>query len=280
MELSALISTLKNEYKGKGEEFFSFTDLIGELLLSLEIDPKNIFINPSLQLEPKTVKELIRRFNRALSGEPLQYVTGKAYFCNEEYFVGEGVLIPRDDSTVLVEKARDYLPKDGRFLDLCTGSGCLAVSLLSMRRDVCGTGVDISDKALSYAKKNALHNGVSERLTLIMGDIRQKKSLPKVNMIISNPPYISKKEMEDLPVNVRHEPTLALFGGEDGLDFYRVIIENYKELILPSGYFIFEIGEKQGEEVSLMLEKAGFRTEIFSDYSSRPRVVTGKKYEK
>lgn len=188
---------------------------------------------------------LISDFERAVNGEPLGYILGKVPFWQEEYFVEEGVLIPRSDSEALVEEAIRRIPQNTHFVDICTGSGCIGISVLRARQDLTATLLDISPVAERVAKKNINALGVSDRCEFRRFDLFSD-SLPDCSTVIMNPPYITRDEMKSLPENVKREPALALDGGEDGLDFYRFVADDhaYSDKLL-----IFEIGYKQGNSL-------------------------------
>lgn len=210
---------------------------------------------------------------------PLQHLTGVQEFMGLEFRVNEHVLIPRQDTEILVETALEKIntKKPLRVLDMCTGSGCILLSVLSYGRKKCeitGVGVDVSDKALQVAKENArilqvdaewiesdLFSGISE----------------KFDMILSNPPYIPSAVIKTLQPEVReHDPLLALDGKEDGLYFYRKIIEESRNYLQPGGWLIFEIGAEQGEAVSSYLKQNGFvQVAVKKDLTGLDRVVCG-----
>ncbi len=210
--------------------------------------------------------ELTEDFKRAVSGEPLGYILGKVPFYNEEYFVEEGVLIPRCDSEIIVETAIKTIPQNAHFVDICTGSGCLGISTLIARPDLSATLLDISEAAVKTARKNAESLGVSERCRVLRFDLfKDIKSLPDCSSVIMNPPYITKAEMEELPENVKREPSLALYGGCDGLDFYRFAASMPE---FQGKTLIFEIGCRQGKAL-LELFDGG---KIIKDLSKNDRV--------
>ena len=215
-------------------------------------------------------KKIKSDFERALSGEPLGYILGRVPFFESDFFVEEGVLIPRRDSEVLVERAIEHLPQGSRFLDICTGSGCLGISVLKRRGDTRATLIDISKTALKVAEKNASALGVIDRCEIKKINLFkcQPSTLEPFDTIIMNPPYITKKEMEALPENVKREPRLALFGGEDGLDFYREV----KRLFPEGKTLIFEIGHAQGDALVEMFGGG----EIIKDASGADRVFLKK----
>lgn len=224
-------------------------------------------------------------------GTPLQYLTHKQYFYNEEYYVDENVLIPQPDSEILVEKAVEYVKNEEnivRIIDLCTGSGALGISLAkNVERVLDVELLDISDGALEVANKNIVKNEVQDRVCTCKSDLleevinainskeAEEQEELKVHMIISNPPYIRTSVIETLPEDVKQEPHLALDGGEDGLVFYRKIVEQAKEVLLDNGLLIFEIGYDQLEDLKNIIKENNEYTllESVKDYGGNDRVV-------
>lgn len=212
---------------------------------------------------------------------PLQQLTGVQNFMGLEFYVDENVLIPRQDTEILVEEVLQNLHDGMRVLDMCTGSGCILISLLRYSNDCSGVGADISEKALVTAEKNA------ERLlgdrclyipgaTFIQSDLFENVT-GKFDVIVSNPPYIRSDVIDTLMPEVRdHEPRLALDGSGDGLLFYRKIIRESGKYLMKGGMLFFEIGYDQGEAVRRLMEQAGFlEVQIVRDYGGLDRVVFG-----
>ena len=217
---------------------------------------------------------------RILAGEPLAYLLGEWEFYGLQLYVDKNVLIPRDDTCAVTELAIRqalFLDKDPRILDLCTGSGCIGLAIASRVKDARVTLADISKEALAVAKKNAVRNHLTGKVSCIQVDAMEKPSpfLGKFDMIVSNPPYITTEEMEELPGSVRdYEPHLALHGGEDGLDFYRSIAERYQAALKPGGYLCLEFGMGQGDAVCRILSTNGYTIlERTRDYNDRERAV-------
>ena len=217
---------------------------------------------------------------RLLQGEPLAYILEEWDFYGMRLHVTKDVLIPRDDTcavTALAIKQALFLQQAPRILDLCTGSGCIGLAVATRVRDARVTLADISPNALNIAKKNVVSQKLSARVSCVQADALGKPAafLGKFDMIISNPPYITGQEMLELPGSVKdYEPHLALFGGDDGLDFYRAIAENYKEALKPGGYLCFEFGMGQGDAVCSILEANGYTIlERTRDYNDRERAV-------
>lgn len=238
-------------------ENLSFRETVGLILEKHGYERDAILLGKDVDLE-----KIEKDFVRAVSGEPLGYVIGKVPFFREEYFVGEGVLIPRCDSEVLVETAIKVIPEGTHFLDICTGSGCIGISILKAREDLTATLLDKSPTALGWAKRNVVENGVEGRCEVRLFDL-MKEELPHSSALVMNPPYITEEEMNTLPENVKREPSLALFGGEDGLDFYRRV-----KALSPDRTLVFEIGRGQGGALLELFEGG----KIIKDLSGNDRV--------
>jgi len=185
----------------------------------------------------------------------------KTYFYNETYSITPDVFTPRFDTERVVDRLIELLPPNGTFLDLCTGSGCIAISTLATRKDCTADAVDIS--SLDIARINAEANGVSDRVNFIQADIRTFEA-ETYDIVVSNPPYIRTDVIPTLDVT---DPILALDGGADGMDFYRLILERYK----PKHYFIFEIGYDQAEQIQKLCT-----CKIYKDYGGNDRVAVIK----
>lgn len=223
---------------------------------------------------------MARGMERLLAGEPLAYVLGEWDFYGLKLFVNENVLIPRDDTcavTALAIERGIFLPSSPRVLDLCCGSGCIGLAIASRIKDARVTLADISKDALAVAKKNIGYHKMTGRVSCVQVDARESAPafLGKFDLIISNPPYITTEEMQTLPESVKdHEPHLALWGGEDGLDFYRAIIRNYKSALKDGGLLAFEFGEGQADAICELLKENGFTVlERTTDYQATERAV-------
>lgn len=219
---------------------------------------------------------------------PLQHLTHQAFFMGYEFYVNDQVLIPRQDTECVVEQALELLKpmKAPRILDMCTGSGCILLSLLCEREDASGVGADVSRGALKVAERNAESLKVAERLKLIQSDLFSDVFFQETcgagretyDMIISNPPYIPTADIRELMDEVRfHDPFLALDGKEDGLFFYRRITEDGTAFLKPGGWLIYEIGCDQGEAVSEFMKDRGFlEVSVKKDLCGLPRMVFGR----
>ena len=217
---------------------------------------------------------------RLRKGEPLPYVLGEWTFYGLPMYVSPDVLIPRDDTCALAEMAIHkglFLDKDPRILDLCCGSGCIGLALASRLKDARVTLGDLSKEALAVARKNIQRNHMGGRVSCVKLNAMEAPPpfLGKFDMIVSNPPYVTAAEMEELPPSVKnYEPHMALYGGRDGLDFYRAITEGYCSVLKPGGFLCYEFGMGQGDAVCAILEQNGFTVlERTRDYNDRERAV-------
>lgn len=206
---------------------------------------------------------------------PLQHLLGYQDFMGLRFQVNEHVLIPRQDTEILVEEAMRYLHDGMRILDLCTGSGCILLSLLHYSNDCEGTGVDISKEALRVAALNAELLGI--KADFLKSDLYEKVT-GKFDLLVSNPPYIERKVIPTLMEEVReYDPYIALDGGEDGLDFYRRIIGGAQDYLKRGGQILMEIGSGQAKAVSELLREAGFKEiDVCRDFAGLDRVVSGR----
>jgi release factor glutamine methyltransferase len=212
---------------------------------------------------------------------PLQHILGYTEFMGLRFEVNGDVLIPRQDTETLVEEALQHVHDGMRILDLCTGSGCILISLLNYSNDCTGVGSDISDAALAVARRNA-ENILSGRTAdgiryeFVRSDLFENIE-GRFDMIVSNPPYIRTDVIDTLAPEVRdHDPMIALDGGESGITFYERIVEGLDEHLLPGGCVLFEIGYDQGEAVSALLKDKGYLdAKVIKDYSGNDRVVMG-----
>lgn len=217
------------------------------------------------QYAPSDVCEKMADFTaRALAGEPLAYILEEWDFYGMTLYVNRDVLIPRDDTCAVTELAMKkalYLDQDPRILDLCTGSGCIGLAIARKVKDARVTLADISREALAVAKRNAAAMKLTGRVSCIQANALQAPSafLGTFDLIVSNPPYVRSGDMANLQPSVRDfEPSLALDGGADGLDFYRSIASRYGRALKPGGWLCFEFGMGQGDEVCAILEENGY----------------------
>lgn len=220
---------------------------------------------------------------------PLQHLTKNACFMGYDFYVDENVLVPRQDTEVLVEEALEILKSVDapKILDMCTGSGCILLSILKEIPETEGTGVDLSEAALEVAKRNAQNLQTGDRAFFTKSDLfsgdyftqNSGKDLPEYDMLISNPPYIATDEISKLMDEVRlHDPYMALDGKEDGLYFYREITARCGRYLKPGGWLLYEIGHDQGKAVPEIMKQAGFvHVQVKKDLAGLDRVVLGQK---
>lgn len=235
----------------------------------------------------RTIEASVRRIQ---NGEPLAYLLGEWEFYGLKLYVDQNVLIPRDDTcavTALAVRHCLFLDRGPRVLDLCTGSGCIGLAIADRVADARLTLADISRSALAVAKKNITLNRLSARVSCVQADALGKPPafLGMFDLIVSNPPYVTTREMEELPKSVRdYEPHLALHGGEDGLDFYRAIAQNYRDALKPGGLLCFEFGMGQGDAVCAILQENGYtileRTEDFNGIERAVVARYGRKEDR
>ncbi|NLY98196.1 MAG: peptide chain release factor N(5)-glutamine methyltransferase [Clostridiaceae bacterium] len=272
---------MKNQLKASGIEDF---DLESRILLSyvLKEEPFFVYMKPEKPVSEEDVQKAMALTEKRKEGVPSRYLTRKAYFMDFEFYVDENVLIPRQDTEVLVQKALDFLkdnPK-AKVLDIGTGSGCIAVSIALLNPACTVDATDISKEALAVARKNAVLNGAEKRVRFIESDLFSGLS-DKYDMIVSNPPYIKPSEFLTLQKEVRcHEPVLALVADEEGLAFYRRIAKEAKSFLNDGGFLLFETGYDQARSVYRIMEEEGFTfLEITKDYNGIERVVSGRMNE-
>lgn len=242
--------------------------------------PEQMLQDIDQPVDRETATRVKNGIDRLLNEEPLAYVLGQWEFYGLPLYVSPDVLIPRDDTCAVTELAINkslFLNKDPRILDLCCGSGCIGLAVASRVKDARVTLADISKEALAIAKKNIARNKLGGRVSTFQVDAR--KAVPgflgKFDLIVSNPPYVTAAEMNELPRSVdAFEPHLALYGGEDGLDFYRSIIQNFTPVLKPGGYLCFEFGMNMGDAVCALLEESDYTiVERKKDYNDRERAV-------
>ena len=258
-------------------------DLKLKMILSdlLKEDKSYLVIHKDREISGNIEAEFLNCVERLKQGEPVQYIIGKTEFYGLEFNVNSNVLIPQPDTEILVEEVIDIYNKNYSnynenitILDLCTGSGAIAISLKKNLNNVEVFASDISTKALEIAKKNANKNNTE--ITFIESDLFENINT-KFDIIVSNPPYIERDVLKTLSEEVKHEPVLALDGGEDGLEFYRKIAKDAKSYLKENGILAIEIGFDQKDSVIKLLEQEGYK-DIYSkkDYSGNDRIVVGK----
>ena len=264
------------------QEDMEIADMWAKHLIA-HVSGKNIhslLLDRDAYADDTVIRDVRKGLDRLLAGEPLAYVLGEWEFYGLKLIVSPDVLIPRDDTVAVASLAISqglFLDKDPRILDLCCGSGCIGLAVASRVKDAKVTLADLSQKALNVAKQNAALNHMTGRVRCFQADATKPAPafLGKFDMIISNPPYITGQEMKALPRSVSdYEPHMALYGGEDGLDFYRAIAENYTPALKSGGYLCLEFGMGQGDAVCRILKEHGYTIlERTRDYNDRERAV-------
>ena len=217
--------------------------------------------------------ELILAVERRAKREPLQYIIGRAYFYGEEYKVSRDCLIPRQDTEILVEQAIARIPKGKRFADLCTGSGCVGISVLKHTDSTTAVLADISDGALALARENASRNGVEERAIAVHHDVLSGIVEGGLFAVLSNPPYVSEAAYAVLEREIYFEPKIAFVGKDDGAEFYKKLIPLYRDSIDKEGFIAFEIGFDQGDLLRSLADGNSMNCEIIKDLSGNDRVA-------
>lgn len=257
------------------------TQITRELLAkAMGTSREQVLADLDLYVQEDVCFQVNRDLQKLRSGMPVAYVLGEWEFYGLPLYVNENVLIPRDDTVAVTELAINqsiFLDSAPRILDLCTGSGCIGLALASRISDARVTLADISKDALAVARRNIGRNRLGGRVSCVQADAlgQPPAFLGQFDLIVSNPPYITGQEMQKLDPSVKDfEPHLALYGGEDGLNFYRAIAKNYRSALKPGGMLCFEFGMGQGSAVCAILEEMGYRIlRRTKDYNDRERAV-------
>lgn len=265
----------KNRLQKAGVQSYEF-DARQLLFFVFSIDANQYLLNQSMPLseeEEKKVNSYFEAIQKRSEKIPLQYITGEQNFCGLDFYVNENVLIPRLDTEVLVEKILEYEEPRQRVMDMCTGSGCIAITLQKLGGFQV-MAVDISEEALTLARKNAQRN--QAQVTFFQSNMfEQLSNTSKVDVIVSNPPYIESKVVDELDDEVKkYEPRLALDGMEDGLHFYRILAREGKRFLNEGGRLYVEIGFDQAEAVKELFGAQGFLDiQVYKDLAGLDRVV-------
>lgn len=243
-------------------------------------DYNTLLVYGDRTVSPEEEKKYNELIEKRASRVPLAYIVGYQDFMGLTFDVNENVLVPNQDTETLAEEALRELSDGMRFMDLCTGSGCVALSILNYTNDTSCVMTDISDKAIEVATGNRDRLGFSDRAEIVKTDLFPQDDDKKFDMIVSNPPYIRTDVIATLPPEVgKGEPYIALDGGQDGLIFYRRIIENAPKWLYTSGWLMMEIGYDQGDAVAGLMKDGGFHeVEVIKDLGGNDRVVRGCLY--
>lgn len=234
------------------------------------------------EYSPEMLISIEKAVEERISGRPVQYIIGQWDFFESTFAVGEGVLIPRPETELLCEYVIGAADKSKECViyDLCSGSGCIGISVKKALPEAEVVLVEKSEKAFEYLRKNSAAILKETDITMINGDIFDFSffaNYPNADIIVSNPPYIRKDEIPKLQREVQREPSMALDGGEDGLDFYRFIISVWSRKLKSGGIIAFECGEEQADDISAIFIENGFDAEIRKDYNHINRFVIGRK---
>ena len=270
----------KNTAKLLSENGIEASAFEAEIILqtALEMDRTTLVMRLEDELSAEQVEGISTIVSKRVEGYPLQYIVGSWEFYGRDFVVGEGVLIPRADTETIIDTAKKLALKNPTVIDLCSGSGCIAITL-EKELNAKTFALEKSEKAFEFLKKNISLN--ESKVTPVLCDVLDEKSLnnvPQADIVVSNPPYIRTEEIKTLSKEVGFEPEMALDGDSDGLKFYRGITRLWKDKIKNGGYLVYEIGYTQAQEASEILAENGFTdVTIVCDLSKNPRVVYGKK---
>lgn len=250
------------------------------MLYTLAYTESQLLLNRHQQMPAKQLEIYKDYVLTRAEGVPLQHITHEQEFMGLNFYVNENVLIPRQDTESLIEKLleKNQTAQFRTGIDIGTGTGCIGISLAYYIKGLQMTLIDISDKALEVAKRNIKANHLEQVISTLKSDVLKEYKGEKVDLIVSNPPYISKEDMVDLMIEVRdHEPHLALTDEGDGLYFYRVISKEAKKYLKQGGLLAYEIGYNQGEAVTTILENENYEAiELFQDLAGNDRVIIAR----
>lgn len=257
-------------------------NLQAKLLLSSILNkPKEyLIINQEKEIQSKEEENYKKGIQKIKEGYPIQYIIKNQEFMKLNFYVDENVLIPQPDTEILVEEVINITKKNQnvRILDMCTGSGAVAIALAKYIKNSKIYAIDISKNAIQIAKKNAKQNNVYEKITFLESNMFEKIPNIKFDIIVSNPPYIERDIIENLSTQVKYEPLIALDGGIDGLDFYKIISDNAYKILNKNGNLCLEIGYNQKQSVTEILSKTNKYKEIYckKDLGNNDRVIIAK----
>ncbi len=247
-----------------------------------KIDKTRYLVDCELRVKSEDEEAYIALIDKRASHIPVQHIMGYGWFYNKKYYVNEDVLVPRQDTELIVEKVvsvinhrfEEYYDDDVSVLDLCTGTGCIGITISNLT-DAKVTVVDVSDKALDVVRMNKRYHAAD--INILRSDMFESV-IDSYDIIVSNPPYIKTAEIQNLDKEVKdYDPHLALDGGEDGLKFYRIIAEKAMDYLKSDGYLVLEIGYDQEDDLRKLFEEAGFENvKVTKDLSGLPRMLTAR----
>ena len=281
MNVKELIDYGKNTLKENETEDYT---IIAKKLAKyvLKMNDSELIINEQNNVEEEQEEYYKLELIEIINGKPIQYITNSQEFYSNEFYVDNNVLIPQPDTEILVEETLDIIKKNNKnvkVLDICTGSGCIGISIAANSKESKVIMSDISKEALNVAQKNANKIlGDLSNIRFIESDMFEEIE-EELDIIVSNPPYISFEELQNLDEQVKQEPIIALYGYEDGLGFYRILVEESHKYLSDDGYLCMEIGYKQKDEVIKLLEKNGNYKNIYSkkDLAGNDRIVIAQR---
>ena len=280
MNIEELLKEAIQELKNNNIED---ANLKAKILLANELDKSKeyLIVNSKQKVEEKNIQQLKIKVQRLIDGTPLQYITKKQEFMGLKFYVDENVLIPQPDTEILVENAINQINKEIKkikILELCTGSGCIAISLAKYIENIEIVAIDISEEALKIAKKNAKNNEVEEKIQFLKSDMFENIN-QEFDIIVSNPPYIETQVIKTLSKEVQNEPIIALDGGKDGLEFYKIIAKESYKYLNSNGYIMVEIGYNQRKNVINLFENTKQYKEIVAikDLGLNDRIIIAKR---
>lgn len=245
------------------------------IIFATDLDRSGILYKQNEKLSSSAIKNISSALSKRKKGIPLQYILGEWEFYSLPFKVGKGVLIPRADSELLVDLALDELDhsEERTLLDLCSGSGALGIAISKNAKNAKVTLVEKNRKAFGYLKENVKLNNANVKA--VRADIFKWAPQNAADIVVCNPPYISKEEMHSLQREVKHEPTVALLGGKDGLKFYRLLAKKATDFLKPKGKMLVEIGFSQAQDVMQLFAESGFEhIECFKDLNGNDRVIS------
>ncbi len=276
VSLKTISTEIKNALKDVTEDCsFESREIVKSVF---SVSNSDIIVGKEVAVSEEQKKLLANIVLKRKERYPLQYILGSWDFYGREFSVGEGVLIPRADTEIIVEKSLEFLKEidNPKVLDLCSGSGCIAITLKLEKSDAKVTAVEKSEKAFCYLEENCKKLGAD--INCILGDALTHDVGEDYDLIVSNPPYLTKEDIDNLQAEVKYEPEMALYGEEDGMYFYREITRVYREKVKKGGMLIYEIGDGQHDDVAEILSENCFEKICrIKDYNGIIRCVAGIK---
>lgn len=277
MNIGALLRECARSLEARGNDNAGFE--AQQLLMKLcGVTRNDMLLFPGLAVTEEQADAVRMAVSRRNSGEPLQYILGEWEFYGLPFCVGEGVLIPRQDTETIVDVARRFLKQRGgnvRAADLCAGSGCIGITLAKLE-GIPVKLLELSEQALGYLRRNIALNGAEELCEAVRADVLTEEAaagMPQLDLIVTNPPYLTAQDMRELQTEVTHEPETALYGGEDGLDYYRRMLPLWSAKLDPGGMLAAEIGMGQENDVMRIFEENGLHARSQKDLCGVTRVI-------